>query len=77
MGWAGVKNGALLKLAAADVDCFLTVDRNLQFQQNASSLPMAVIVVHALGNAFGLAPCLTAVFSRSFIFGTSDSIHSA
>ena len=27
------------------------------------------------GYAFGLAPCLTTVFIRSFIFGTSDSAH--
>jgi len=29
MGWGGVKNGALLVLAAAEFDAFITVDRNL------------------------------------------------
>ena len=28
MGWGGVKNGALLVLAAAEFDAFITVDRN-------------------------------------------------
>lgn len=50
MGWAGVQNGELLRLAVAEFDCFLTVDRNLQFQQDATSLPLAVIVLHAVAN---------------------------
>jgi hypothetical protein len=33
MGWAGVKNGRLLKLVVAQFDVFVTVDRNLSFQQ--------------------------------------------
>jgi predicted nuclease of predicted toxin-antitoxin system len=50
MGWSGVKNGALLQLATADFDCFLTVDRNLQFQQNVVGLKIGVIILHAQGN---------------------------
>lgn len=34
MGWAGIKNGQLLVLAEAEFDIFITVDRNLSFQQN-------------------------------------------
>jgi predicted nuclease of predicted toxin-antitoxin system len=52
MGWSGVKNGDLLGLAAADFDCFLTVDRNLQFQQNVAGLPLAVVVLRAVDNKF-------------------------
>jgi predicted nuclease of predicted toxin-antitoxin system len=33
-GWAGVKNGELLRLAANSFDVLLTVDRNLEYQQN-------------------------------------------
>lgn len=32
MGWAGVKNGKLLKLVADEFDVFITSDRNLRFQ---------------------------------------------
>lgn len=32
MGWAGIKNGALLTLAENEFDVFITVDRNLSFQ---------------------------------------------
>ena len=50
MGWTAIKNGELLTLAAAHVDVFVTVDRNLAFQQNLRSLPLAVIVLHARTN---------------------------
>jgi hypothetical protein len=38
MGWAGVKNGQLLALAETEFNVFITVDRNLSFQQNRRSL---------------------------------------
>ena len=50
MGWTGIKNGQLLKKAALEFDCLLTVDRNLQFQQPIDSLPLAVVVIRAVDN---------------------------
>jgi hypothetical protein len=50
MGWSGVKNGALLVLAAAEFDAFITVDRNLPHQQNLAALPIAVVVLVARSN---------------------------
>lgn len=56
-GWAGVKNGELLEKAAALFDIFLTVDRNLAFQQDLSSLPIPVIVLKSTSTKFrDLAP---------------------
>ena len=49
-GWAGVRNGELLTLAAQQFDLFLTVDRNLSFQQHLPRYEIAVIVVHASTN---------------------------
>ena len=49
-GWTGIKNGKLLVLAAAEFDVFLTMDRNLEFQQNLAALPIAVLVVEAVSN---------------------------
>jgi hypothetical protein len=49
-GWAGVKNGELLRLAANSFDVLLTVDRNLEYQQNFVGAAVAVIVVHAPSN---------------------------
>ena len=50
MGWSGRKNGELLSLAAAEFDVFVTVDKNLPYQQNESALPIAVVVLDALSN---------------------------
>jgi predicted nuclease of predicted toxin-antitoxin system len=50
MGWVGVKNGQLIQKAASEFDCFVTVDRNLQFQQHIGTLPVAVLVIRARGN---------------------------
>lgn len=50
MEWAGTKNGQLLTLAAANFDVFITVDRNLPFQQNLEQFELAVIVLHATSN---------------------------
>jgi hypothetical protein len=35
-GYQGLKNGALLRVASSAYDAFITVDRNLPFQQNIS-----------------------------------------
>lgn len=50
MGWGGVKNGDLLVLAAKEFDAFLTVDKNLPYQQNLANLPIAVVVLEAYSN---------------------------
>jgi hypothetical protein len=50
MGWTTVKNGELLALAAEDFHVFVTVDRNLAFQQNLCALSIAVIVLRARTN---------------------------
>ncbi len=50
MGWATVKNGELLTLASRHFDVFVTVDRNLTFQQNLVSFSIAVIVLQARTN---------------------------
>ncbi len=62
MGWSGIKNGQLLQKAAPDFDCFLTVDRNLQFQQRIDALPLAILVVKAVDNRLEtLRPLMAAV----------------
>lgn len=44
-GWHTIKNGELLALASKQFDAFVTVDRNLRFQQNLASLPLLVIIL--------------------------------
>jgi hypothetical protein len=64
MEWTAIKNGELLALASAEFDVFVTVDRNLSFQQNLPSLAIAVVVLRARSNRLAelrpLAPKLVA-----------------
>ena len=50
MGWAGTRNGPLLRQAAPDFDVFLTVDQGIEFQQSLAGLDLAVIVMAARTN---------------------------
>jgi hypothetical protein len=50
MGWMTVKNGASLTLASQHFDVFVTVDRNLSFQQNLDGFSIAVVVLQAKTN---------------------------
>jgi predicted nuclease of predicted toxin-antitoxin system len=50
MGWATIANGELLSLASQEFDVFVTVDRNLSFQQNTNSFAIQIVVLHARTN---------------------------
>ena len=51
MGLGGVENGELLRrAAAAGFDALVTNDRGLEYQQNLTTLPLAVVVVLAPAN---------------------------
>lgn len=49
-GWSGVKNGNLLALAEAEYEVFLTVDRNLKYQQNLKGVNIAIVLLAARNN---------------------------
>jgi hypothetical protein len=64
VGWAGVKNGELLRLAPDQFDLLLTVDRSLEYQQSFQGASLAVIVIHALSNDVAvLRPLMPAVLA--------------
>ena len=50
MGWQDLRNGKLLAEAAAAFDVILTVDKNIKYEQNLATLPIAVIVLRAPKN---------------------------
>jgi predicted nuclease of predicted toxin-antitoxin system len=57
MGWAGSRNGLLLARAARQFDVLITVDKNLQHQQNIARLPISVLVLAAQADTMpGLIP---------------------
>jgi len=62
MGWAGIKNGALLQLANGQFDALLTVDQGIEYQQNLSGLSISVVIMMAPSNDVDdLRPLLPAV----------------
>lgn len=64
MGWTTVKNGELLALAAQEFDVFVTVDRNLSFQQNVTVFSIAVVVLQAKTNRLAdLRPLVAGLLS--------------
>lgn len=65
MGWAGKKNGELLTLAMQSFQVFITVDRNLYFQQNLSKFNIAVLVLVAKSNhVIDLRPLASQVLEK-------------
>lgn len=46
-GWAGVKNGKLLRLAEAEFDVFVTADNNLSYQQPLATFQLGIVVLKA------------------------------
>jgi predicted nuclease of predicted toxin-antitoxin system len=46
-GWAGIKNGDLLRLAEKEFDAFITVDRKLSIQQDLTQFKIAVLLIRA------------------------------
>jgi hypothetical protein len=69
MGWTTIKDRELLALATSRFDVFVTVDRNLSFQQNLAALPISVFVLHAKTNRLSdlrpLVPRLLAAMETS------------
>jgi hypothetical protein len=49
-GFAGLKNGQLLRRAEGNFDTFITTDKSLQHQQNLSAWTMAFVLLRAVSN---------------------------
>ena len=81
IGWAGVKNGKLLALASAKFGAFITVDKNLPYQQNQAALPIAVLVLNAYSNELEsllpllptLEKCLLTLIPGSYVLVTAEA----
>jgi len=65
VGWAGIKNGKLLRLAEAEFDAFVTADKNLSYQQPVGTFRLGIVVLKArttkLEDLLPLAPALREV----------------
>ena len=65
-GWSGLLNGELLRLdSAAGFQALLTTDKGFEFQQNLSTLPITVVVLHSRTNRYeDLVPLMSEVLQR-------------
>lgn len=52
MGWAGVKKRRPDEVAEVEFDVFVTVDRNLSYQQRLPKYSVALIVLKARSNRY-------------------------
>ena len=50
LGWSGIKNGDLLRRASNVCEVFITLDRNLEFQQNTKVLPFGIVILYVRSN---------------------------
>ena len=62
LGWQGIKNGELLRLARGRFDVLLTMDRKLPNEHDVSALPLGVLLIRApsnrLAHVFPLVPAI-------------------
>lgn len=49
-GLSGKENGELLAFADSKFDVFITVDKNIRYQQNISGRDIAVLIIRAASN---------------------------
>ena len=70
MKWEQLRNGALMAVAAgAGFEVFVTIDKQIEHQQNLAALALAVVVVDGKSNALPallpFAPYLRDLFASS------------
>lgn len=51
-GWRGLQDGELLRVAQTEFDVFVTTDKGIPFEQNLSSLLIAIVILEARSNRF-------------------------
>jgi hypothetical protein len=52
MKWSGLKNGKLMSMCIEhQFDLLLTIDKNLQFQQNLAKYPLIIVVLNSASSS--------------------------
>ena len=59
-GFTGLKNGKLIEAAGrGKFEVLITVDKNIQHQQNKNTLPVAIVILSAFSNRYeSLSPLI-------------------
>jgi len=62
MGWLGLKNGELMRnISDSNFDLFVTVDKNLPYQQNLEKISFSIAILEAYNNRL---PTLRAIIPK-------------
>ena len=76
MGWAGKKNGVLLRLAVqSNFDIFITADQNLTYQQNLKQSDITIIVLATKDNSFDTYKRCIPIILKKMEHPTKDIIY--
>lgn len=76
MGWASIENGDLLQLVEPLFDVFITVDKNMQHQQNLSKYQLATVVLLAQSNQIeSLQPLLPSLLQTLVVIKPGEVVH--
>ena len=76
MGWASIENGDLMKLAETLFDVFITVDQNMEHQQNMSKYHISVVVLLASSNQVAsLQPMMPALLQSLEAIKPGEVMH--
>lgn len=65
MGWRESRRPA--DLGRARFDVFVTVDKNLPYQQNLQTLPVAVVLLSAVSNELSVLEALVPELERALL----------
>ena len=75
IGYAGLQNGNLLRAICDDYDVFLTLDQNLQYQQNLTNFPIGILVLCAPSNRYeDIIPFLPDILAAIHEIGPGDLV---
>ena len=76
LNWQSKKNGELLEAMAREgIDILLTVDKNLQFQQNLDKYPVQIILLLTLSNRYkSIVPQIPLIESEIIKSDASDKL---
>ena len=74
-GFKGLKNGRLLQAAAGQYDALVTVDQNIQYQQNLKTVALAIIVLKAKRSTYPmLRPLMPQVLEKLKMIKPSEIV---
>src|ERR687885_427211 len=75
-GWKGKRNTELLRLAQAEFDVLVTMDKSIEHQQNVRALSLGIVMLTAPTNRYeDVAPLMAQVNEILITIGPGEIVH--